>query len=71
MPWTYVIENLNGEKLLEIHEKELQKIYQTEFGSKSNQKKVNKLYVKWKSYDNYFICGIDSKNIVIENELFS
>ena len=34
-------------------------------------KKGDKLYVKWKGYDNSFNSWIDKKYIVIQNELFS
>ena len=29
------------------------------------RKKDNKLYVKWKGYDNFFNRGVDKKDIVI------
>ena len=35
------------------------------------KKKGNKLYVKWKVYDNSFNGWIDKKDIAIQNELFS
>ena len=34
-------------------------------------KKGDKLYVKWKGYDNSFNSWIDKKYVVIQNELFS
>ena len=48
VPWTYVINDLNGEEIIEtFYEKELQKINQQEFRiEKVIQKKGNKLYVK-------------------------
>ena len=54
VPWTYVIDDLNGEEITGIfYEKELQKIDQEEFRiEKVIKKKRDKLYVKWKGYDN-------------------
>ena len=54
VPWTYVINDLNGEEIIGIfYEKELQKANQKEFRiEKVIKKKGNKLYVKWKGYDN-------------------
>ena len=48
VPWTYVINNLNGEEIIEtFYEKELQKINQQEFRiEKVIKKKGNKPYVK-------------------------
>ena len=56
VPWTYVIDDLNGEEITEtFYEKELQKIDQQEFRiEKVIKKKDDKLYVKWKGYDNSF-----------------
>ena len=54
VPWTYVINDLNGEEIIGIfYEKELQKANQKEFRiEKVIKKKGNKLYVKWKGYGN-------------------
>ena len=48
VPWTYVINDLNGEEIIgTFYEKELQKIDQKEFRiEKGIKKKGNKLYVK-------------------------
>ena len=56
VPWTYVIDDLNGEENTgTFYEKELQKIDQQEFRiEKVIKKKGDKLYVKWKGYDNSF-----------------
>ena len=53
---TYVINDLNGEEIIgSFYEKKLQKINQKEFRiEKILNKKGNKLYVKWKDYDNSF-----------------
>ena len=63
VPWTYVINDLNGEEIMEtFYEKELQNIDQQEFRiEKLIMKKGNKLYVKWKGYDNSFNSWIDKK----------
>ena len=56
IPWTYVINDLNGEEVIgTFYEKELQKTNQEGFRiEKVIKKKGNKLYVKWKGYDNSF-----------------
>ena len=55
-PWTFVINDLNGEEIVGgFYEKELQKTNQTEFRiEKVIKRKGDKLYVKWKGYDNSF-----------------
>ena len=54
IPWTYVINDLNGEEIIgTFYEKELQKTNQEEFRiEKVVRRKGDKLYVKWKGYDN-------------------
>ena len=66
VPWTYIISDLNGEEIIEsFYEKELQKTNQKEFPiEKVLKKKVDKLYVKWKVYDNSFNSWIDKKVLV-------
>ena len=56
VPWTYVINDQNGEQIIgTFYEKELQKTKKQEFRiEKAIKKKGNKLYVKWKGYDNSF-----------------
>ena len=56
VPWTYVISDLNGEKSIgSFYEKELQKTNQEKFRiEKIIKRKGDKLYVKWKGYDNSF-----------------
>ena len=63
IPWTYVIDDLNGEEITgTFYEKELQKIDQEEFKiEKVIKKKGDKLYVKWKGYDNSFNSWVDKK----------
>ena len=64
--WTYGINDLNGEEIIgSFYEKELQKTNQKEFGiEKVIKRKGDKLYVKWKSYDNLFNSWIDKKDLV-------
>ena len=66
IPWTYVINDLNGEEIIgTFYEKELQKTNQQEFRiEKILKRKGDKLYVKWKSYDNSFNSWIDKKDLV-------
>ena len=66
VPQTYVINDLNGEEMSgTFYEKELQKINQQEFRiEKVLKKKGDKLYVKWKAYDNSFNSWIDEKDLV-------
>ena len=54
--WSYVINDLNGEEIKgSFYEKELQKTNQHEFRiEKVIKRKGDKLYVKWKGYDNSF-----------------
>ena len=56
VPWTYVINDLNGEEIIgSFYKKELQKTNQKEFRiEKAIKRKGDKLYVKWKGYDNSF-----------------
>ena len=56
VPWTYVINDLNDEEIIgNFYEKELQKRNQQKFRTDQVvKKKGNKLYVKWKGYDNSF-----------------
>ena len=66
VPWTYVIDDLNCEEITgTFYGKELQKIDQQEFRiEKVIKNKDDKLYVKWKGYDNSFNSWIDKKNLV-------
>ena len=56
VPWTYVINDLNGEKILgTFYEKELQKTNQKEFRKeKVIKRRGNKLCINWKGYDYSF-----------------
>ena len=66
VPWTYTINDLNGEKVIgTFYEKESQKTNQKEFRIEEILKrKGDKLYVKWKGYDNSFNSWINKKDIV-------
>ena len=66
VPWTYSINDLNGEEIKgSFYKKELKKINQKEFRiEKVIKKKGDKLYVKWKGYNNSFNSWIDKKDIV-------
>ena len=63
---TYVINDLNGEEIIgTFYEKQLQKTNQEEFRiEKVIRRKGDKLYVKWKGYDNSFNSWIDKRNLV-------
>ena len=68
MPRTYVINDLNGEEIAQIfYQKELQNKNKKEFRVKKViKRKGNKLYVKWKGYNNLFDKWIDKKVYVSE-----
>ena len=59
--WTYVVSDLNDEEITgSFYEKELQKTSQEKFRiEKVLKRKGDKLYVKWKGYDNRFNSWID------------
>ena len=63
VPWAYAISNLNGEKIVgTFYEKELQKTNQKEIrDEKVIKRKGDKLYVKWRGYNNSFNSWIDKK----------
>ena len=65
MLWTYIINDLNGEEIVEtFYESKLQKANQKEFRMEKVIKwKGDKLYVKWKGYDSLFYSWIDKKDI--------
>ena len=72
VPWTYAINDLNGEEIIgSFYEKELQKTNQKEFRiEKVLKRKGDKLYVKWKGYDNSFNSWIDKKRFSIISYVF-
>ena len=63
---TYILNDLNDEEIIgTFYENKLQKTDQKEFRiEKVLKKKGDKLYVKWKGYDNSFNTWIDKKDIV-------
>ena len=73
VPWTYVLNDLNGEEIIgTFYEKELQATNQQKFRiEKTLKRKGDKLYVKWKGYDNSFNSWIDKKHIVLNESIFS
>ena len=66
VPWTYIINDPNGEEIIwTFYEKELQKTNEKEFRTEEVlKKKGDKLYVKWKGYDNSFNSWIDKIDLV-------
>ena len=64
---TYVINDFKGEEFVRIfYERELQKTNQKKFRiEKVIKGKSDKLWVKWKGYDNSFNSWIDKKDIII------
>ena len=66
VPWTNTINNLNGEEIVGIfYKKELKKTNQEDCRiEKVIKKKGDKLYVKWKGYNNSFNSWINKKDIV-------
>ena len=66
VPWAYIISDLNGEEIMgSFYEKELQKTNQKGFRIKKViKRKENKLYVKWKGYNNSFNSWIDKKELI-------
>ena len=65
VPWTYVISDLNVEAIAgSFYEKELQKTSQEKFRiEKVLKRKGDKLYVKWKRYNQSFKSWIDKKDL--------
>ena len=68
VPWTYVINDLNGEEITrKFYENELQKTNQKELRiEKVIKLKGDKLYSKWKGYDNSFNSWINKNDITNE-----
>ena len=61
--WTYAISDFQGEEIVGMfYEKELQKINQKEFRvEKVIKRKDDKLYVKWKGYNDSYTVGLIKK----------
>ena len=66
VPWIQTIIDLNGEPIAgSFYEKQLQKANQEKFTiEKVLKRKGDKLYVKWKGYDNSFNSWINKKDLV-------
>ena len=63
--WTYVISNLSGQLITGIFmKKNCKKLVQKIRIEKVLKRKGDKLYVKWKGYDNSFNCWIDTKDLI-------
>ena len=69
VPWTYVINGLNGKEIARsFYEKELQKTNQEKIGiERVIKRNGDKLYVKWKRYDNSFNSWIKKETL---NEIY-
>ena len=63
VPWTYVINDLNGEEIIgTFYKKVLQKTNQKEFRiEKVIKRKGDKLYIKWKVMIVHLIAGLTKK----------
>ena len=66
VPWTYVTNDLNAEEIIgSFYEKETQRTNQKEFRiERVIKRKSDKLYVKWKGYNNSFNSWINKKDLV-------
>ena len=72
VPWTYAISNFNGEEIVgTFYEKELEKANPKEFRVVENliKRERDKLYVKWKDYNNYFNSWTDKQRIFSKIEI--
>ena len=67
-----VISDLNDEEIVvTFYKKELQKTNQKEFGiEKVIKRKVDKLYIKWKGYDNSLIIRLIKKILLYKMSYF-
>ena len=66
VPWIYVVSDLNCEEITgSFYEKKLQKTSQEKFRiEKVLKRKGDKLYVKWKGYNNSFNSWINKKDLI-------
>ena len=75
MSWTNVISDLSGKEIVEtFYQKELQKKKKNSkrgWKLKINKEKGDKLYVKWKKYNNSLKNWIDKKKHSINKCIFS
>ena len=72
VPWIYVISDLKGGEIVgTFYKKESQKTKQKEFmRAKVIKRTGDKLYVKWKGYDNSIKSWTDKKDILQMSEYF-
>ena len=63
VPWAYVVNDLKDEEIVgTVYEKELQKTNKKKFWAEEViRRKGDKLYAKWKGYENSFNSWIDKK----------
>ena len=73
VPWNYVINDLNNEEIIgSFYEKEFQKTNEKEFRiEKVLKRKVDKLDVKQKEYDNSLIVRSIKKTLYKKESIFS
>ena len=66
VPWTYAISDLNGEEIIgSFYENDLQKTSKKQFRiEKVLKREGDKLYVKWKEYDNRLNSWINKKYLL-------
>ena len=66
VPWTCLINDLKGAEIKgSFYEKELQKTNKKEFRIEKIIKRAgNRLYVKWKGYDNSFNSWVNEKDLL-------
>ena len=66
VPWKYVVSDLNGGEITgSFYKKELEKTSQEGFRiEKVLKRKGDKLYVKWKGYNNSFDSWINKKDLI-------
>ena len=66
VPWTYDISDMNGEEIIgSFYEKELQSTNQQKYRIKKIiKRKGDKVYVKWKGYNDSFNSWINKKDIL-------
>ena len=73
VPWTYAISDLNGELIARsFYEKELQKTSQEKFRiEKVLKRNGDKLYIKWKGYNDSLIVGLIKKALYKNESILS
>ena len=64
VPWTYVINDFNGEEIIGLFYDRTTKNKSARIEDRKSHKKGNKLYVKWKGYNNSFNSWTDKKDLI-------